>query len=342
MKAIITDNPPQKELITFLKKTQDSLIYHHPDYLKMIVNHLNAKSSWVLVYDNNKITSALPFAYKETPLGTVINSLPYYGSIGSVISINDNPFNINEIFKSLFDWAANKKNILSITIVCNPLKTNEALIKKIVNPDHIDTRIGQITHLPSNKNIDPITLFDNPRPRNIRKAIKEGVVVKIHNEKSLDFLFKTHVENIESIGGIAKKESFFNSIENYMKTDNWRIYTAYIQNKPISALLLFYFNKTVEYFTPATLHEYRHIQPSSLIIYEAMKDSIKDDFKYWNWGGTWTTQKGVYDFKKKWGAEDHKYLYFTKILDNKIYNYKKEEILDIFEGFYVLPFNELK
>jgi len=35
-----------------------------------------------------------------------------------------------------------------------------------------------------------------------------------------------------------------------------------------------------------------------LIIYKAMQDSIENHYIYWNWGGTWTNQTSLYNFKK--------------------------------------------
>ena len=108
--------------------------------------------------------------------------------------------------------------------------------------------------------------------------------------------------------------------------------------EPIAALLVFYFNKTVEYFTPATIHEFRNDQPSALIIHEAMKAAAKDGYKYWNWGGTWESQEGVYDFKKRWGASDHRYEYFIQILDDKVKEIPIQDLKVAFPNFYLYPY----
>jgi len=63
--------------------------------------------------------------------------------------------------------------------------------------------------------------------------------------------------------------------------------------------LLFYYGKTIEYFTPVFRNEYRSYQPMSLLIYQAMVDGAKAGYERWNWGGTWENQEGVYRFKSK-------------------------------------------
>ena len=68
------------------------------------------------------------------------------------------------------------------------------------NKTYSDYRIGQFTALPKNKD-DLIKLFDNPRPRNIKKAIKSGVTIRKSTLKDFDFLFETHQDNMERIKG---------------------------------------------------------------------------------------------------------------------------------------------
>ena len=39
----------------------------------------------------------------------------------------------------------------------------------------------------------------------------------------------------------------------------------------------------------------------ALILNKAFDDAKMKGYKYWNWGGTWLSQKGVFRFKKKNG-----------------------------------------
>ena len=80
----------------------------------------------------------------------------------------------------------------------------------------------------------------------------------------------------------------------------------------------------------------------SLIIFEAMKDAIKRGQKNWNWGGTWLSQKGVYDFKKKWGAADYPYHYFIKVYDNDLKKFSQKILNENFYGFYTIPYEKLR
>jgi len=73
-----------------------------------------------------------------------------------------------------------------------------------------------------------------------------------------------------------------------------------------------------------------------------MKHAIDYGYSFWNWGGTWQEQKGVYDFKKKWGAIDEKYYYYTKVFNNEIVELPSNTLIDSFPNFYTMPFKNLK
>ena len=70
--------------------------------------------------------------------------------------------------------------------------------------------------------------------------------------------YKTHQKNIKAINGIPKSKKFFLSINSFLKQKDWKLFVAKKNNLSIAALLLFYFNETVEYYTPAILEEYRN------------------------------------------------------------------------------------
>ena len=79
---------------------------------------------------------------------------------------------------------------------------------------------------------------------------------------------------------------------------DYDIYVAYMQGVKIAAMLVFYFNGTVEYYTPAIVSEYRNYQPLSLMIYIAMQDAMKKGMEKWNWGGTGLTQTSLYTLNR--------------------------------------------
>ena len=135
--------------------------------------------------------------------------------------------------------------------------------------------------------------IDSSARRNIRKAESSGVTVRQANDE-FDFIYRVHTENMAEINGKAKSKEFFAKIPCHFKADkDYRIYLAERDGRLISGLLLFYFNKTVEYFTPVTISSERENQPMALILANAMVDAARAGFTRWNWGGTWLSQDGT-------------------------------------------------
>jgi lipid II:glycine glycyltransferase (peptidoglycan interpeptide bridge formation enzyme) len=288
--------------------------------------------------EGGKINGILPIMYIEGKYGRVYNSLPFYGSNGGIITSK------KEVFQALvkkYNEIINGGEVASSTIVANPLLEQDY---PGLCYDFTDIRIGLFNGLQFGNSAEKELLasIDSSARRNIRKAEKSGVMVEIDNDQ-MEFLKETHRENMATIGGKAKEDSFFNLISKYFAPgEDFNIYVAKKDGRPISAILLFYYNKTVEYFTPVIKHEYRNIQPLALILFKAILDAHNKGYELWNWGGTWVTQGGVFKFKKKWGGEEKNYTYYIKINNPKLYKLSKEEILKEYPNFFVIPFDKLK
>ncbi|GIV33642.1 MAG: hypothetical protein KatS3mg031_1177 [Chitinophagales bacterium] len=347
---IYDDIPPDKAPAykEFLLRHESTLFYQSLSYHRLLKKHLDAQSVYFTCWHDDELIATMPFLYKSAEQGTVFNSLPYYGSNGGFVISRTLPVQEQnrlreDCLREITGYARSLSAVL-VTIVCNPFDPeSENWLEQHFAPDYTDQRIGQITRLPeavSEEGVELMHMFSDPRPRNIRKALKSGITFQIHHDAgALGFLYKVHEKNIQDIGGLPKREAFFTLIPDFFGPKEYAVFIAYQGKTPVAGLLLFYFNRTVEYFTPAILYEYRNLQPLSLLIFEAMKDAVKRGFLYWNWGGTWLTQKGVYDFKKRWGAVDKPYRYFTKVLDKSVLQLPRQQLMDTFRNFYLFPFN---
>ena len=346
---------PQKEnaYLDLLYASEGNLLYTSLFYRDLIVAQTGAQSNYLVAEnEQGQLIGALPLMDYEHPrFGPVINSLPYYGSNGAVMAHPElSQTQKEKVYQQLLHAAeayARDRHCAAMTLISNPFDRNyETWLATHFNHDHQSNRIGQITPLPVNGPSlasDVLKLFSEPRPRNIRKAIKSKVSVrKSHDLNDLLFLHSVHVENINAIGGKPKERSFFERIHQTVPAEHWTLYMAEREGERVAGLLVFAFNKTVEYYTPATVVAYRNLQPSALIIYQAMIEAAKAGNKYWNWGGTWNTQHGVYNFKRRWGTIDSRYAYFTKVFNRELLEQSPETLLQAYPDIYVLPFDQLK
>ncbi|WP_146027126.1 GNAT family N-acetyltransferase [Bowmanella denitrificans] len=344
MSEINIDCTDNLQLLTdYGQSCRASLIYTSSRYVGLITQHLHADACLLVASKGESITGILPFVIKGGTLGKVYNSMPFYGSNGGVLQRTPCAESKRALIQHFYTQAQSN-NAASATIITNPLLEDNDDYERWSDYDFKDERIGQFTAFPDNVDeADLINLFESPRRRNIRKAIKSQVqVYATQKPEDMAFLYQTHKHNMDAIGGVAKHESFFQLVPELMNDQEWSMYIATIENKPVAGLLLLYYNATVEYFTPVIVEEYRNTQALALVIYEAMKQARVKGFKRWNWGGTWLTQDGVYSFKKKWGTQDLPYYYYTRLFNPETLKQQRQQLLSEYEGFFVLPFSQLE
>ena len=323
----------------FVDQSETSLLFQSLPYLKLIQELTSSKQETLLaVDDEGSIVGVLPLLSLSGRYGTVLNSLPYYGSNGGIISKDEDA---KKFLLESYNYIVGNTQIAASTFVENPL--DEPIPEDLVNHSVIDSRIGQFTSIDYTSEIEAqlIESFHYKTRNMVRKAQKSGFSFEIEND-SLEFLEETHKANMQTIGGRAKKETFFSSFPKYFdKGKDYKIWVARFANQPVSALLVFYYREMAEYYLPITIEQFRDKQPLSLLIFEAMKDASLRGYKLWNWGGTWTSQIGVHRFKKRWGTQDRTYSYYTQINNKEIYKAPSKELLEQYDDFFVIPFQFL-
>lgn len=320
----------------FLQSNSYGMFFYSIKYKLLLEELLKCESHYLIVEDQMEIVGVLPMMKKAGAYGDVYNSLPFYGSHGGVLSVNKEA---ELILIKAFNRLSLQDSTAINMYVSNPFLSNSILPKY----DLEETRIGQLTPIRYEVDIEKqLMLSFHSKTRNmVRKAQKCEMKVSIDNT-AIPFLKDVHNENMKAIGGKAKSGDFFQKITQYFEVNrDYKIYVAEKDGIQIAALLLFYYNGIVEYFTPVVKAEYRSYQPMSLLIYHAMSDASKNGFKWWNWGGTWLTQDGVYHFKKRFGAVDKEYKYYIKVNNQALYNTTKQEVLNEYDNFYTIPFDKL-
>jgi len=336
-------------------------LYTSLKYKDLLEETIDAKSFYLLAKSKGELVGTLPLFLKKNPVyGNVLNSLPFYGCNGGITvkpGIDPQP-----VFKALIEALhslAREMEVVVATIVTSPFERNGKFYKEYLKPDfRDDSHVSQVCFFPefhpdSHSNIENIieTMIRSKtnstvRMRNVRKARNAGVTYMHSSDPdALRFLISADKKNMENIGAPDNRLKFLKKIpEKFEYNTDYRIYIALLNGQLISALLLGYYNKIVEYMVPATKEDYLSLQPNSLLIFEAMKDAVKRGFKYWNFGGVSHEQESVYQFKKRWGTTDMPYHYYTvKYKDiGHLLELEPQRILVEYPFFYVVPFSELR
>ncbi len=288
---------------------------------------------------DGSIVGFLPMYVIDGPYGLVYNSQPFFGSYGDIQTTDEEA---RKLLISEWNKLVTASNVCSGTIIENPQqeRKNLASEKEIVYNSE-DMRIGQCTDLSiCAGDIENIWPLLHVKTRNaLRKGLNQGFVVN-SDCAEWNFLKEKHFESMKRMDGVSKPEQFFSKVPKYFAPEEqFRIWTAYSDGKPVSSILLFYWGDSVEYFLPVVDLEFRSLQPLSCVIFEAMKDAVQRGFTVWNWGGTWQSQKGVYRFKSRWGSTNQEYRYFTQLNNFAIKEKDKKELFSFYPNYFLYPFD---
>lgn len=347
MNIALLDDSTSSQYEEFLLASDTTLLYASDKYRQLLRCVLGAADRYLIAQDKqDNMVGALPaFLSKSEALGSVLNSLPFFGSHGGVIEHRGDETVRRLLLASYADLAA-EEGCVATTLIASPFEPTNRAASWPVPHTFTDQRVGQLKRLGSlvgNADDALFATYHKARRTDLRKARRIGI--KVHCDSSLaslEFLSETHLQSMKRIGGLPKPPEFFRKIPDFFKPDvDYLVWTATLDEQPIAALLVFYFNRVAEYFTPVTLQGFREFQPLSALIHAALKDAASRGFWWWNFGGTWPPQQGVYSFKSRWGVEDRPYTYYVTVRDQSILHHSRYDLLDAFPYFFVVPFERL-
>jgi CelD/BcsL family acetyltransferase involved in cellulose biosynthesis len=323
----------------FLSERPDALVYHSLPYRDLLVEHLGAEPEYLLAVDGGEVRGALPVMWTGDGDLRIANSLPYYGSHGSILASDGAA---RDALLAGWNDRASDPGTAAATLVTNPFSE-----PAIPEPVHTltDVRINQATALPASAEPTDeaiLALVEASTRRNVRKALRLGIEAR-PDLGALRALCELHQANMADIGGLSKTWEFFAAVRRHFSPgEQFDVYAARLDGEVVAALLVFWHNVTAEYFTPAIDHDHRSDQPLATILLRALADAVRRGMRWFNWGGTWESQDGVFRFKRKWGARAVRYPYYVQVNDRSLLHESPEHLRERFGHFYVAPFSALE
>ena len=330
----------------FLLANPRTLVYATIEYRNFLTAVAGGQPHYQLALKHGQIVGVLPYFRKSHPeWGTILNSLPWYGSHGGCTAAVEADDDIRQTLLAAYAEALLAPDVLTATLILTPFE-NDRLPTYLarLKPPFTDHRIGQMTCLPSPGTAleQQLLLHFRRKTRNVvRKALQQGFALHITDaDWAWRFLYETHVENLQALGGQAKPWSHFIALRTHIPAHWRRVFVATLADQPVAALLLLYFNQTVEYITPVIRHAYRSQQPLSFLIWHAMLWASREGYRWWNWGGTWLAQPSLYHFKAGWGAIDLPYTYLINVSEQVVSRVQAHlsALQAAFPYYYIFPY----
>lgn len=159
----------------------------------------------------------------------------------------------------------------------------------------------------------------------IRKAEKEGIIVKKTDEKKAIEVFKSiyqsTMNNDDADDYYYFNDDFYESISNDLQGKHM-FYIAYLEDTPIAAAIMLFENRFMSYHLSGQLIDYRKYAGTNMILHEAAKWGCENGFEWLHLGGGLGAQEGpLYDFKKSFykKGEDKEFFIGKKIVDMQAY-----------------------
>jgi hypothetical protein len=341
--TIARDEPEYNDLV----RRSGATLYHSPFWLSVLAETLGVEPRVLGAWEETTLRAALPFALSAAgPLGPCINSLPFFGSLGGVVTdqVGTRKTMLQKALLREMISLAEAIRAVSLNVILGPSEPSEEVYRDCIRPDYEDERITYILSLPPpTSDLDAALqgCFEGRTRTSLRKAMKQGFVVhRVGEDGDFDAFYRLHCSNMEKAGGLSKPASFMRALAKRKKEDRIELWAASKDGLLVAGALFFRHDHTVEYYMSGLEERCRHEQPLSLVLFEAMKSFARKGVKVFNFGGTWPNQEGLQRFKSAWGARAVPYRYFIRCGESfpGPGAVTREELSQGYPHFYVLPF----
>ena len=285
----------------------DYSFFHSSSWARVLCESYKYKPLYFTSIENGKLSDLIPVMEVRSPLtGRRGVSLPFTDYCQPIVTDKSH---FNEIIDEIISYGK---------------KAGWKYIEWRGGESHFQNKIhssfyyGHTLDLTKSEQ-ELLSSFRSSTKRNIKKATKEGVNVKILN--SLE-----SIKAFSRLNSITRKHHglppqpwyFFKKVyEHIISKKNGFVVLASFRKKTIAGAVYFHFGEKVIFKFGASERSYQHLRPNNLVMWEAIKWSARNDFGSFNFGRTEAENDGLLQFKRGWGAQEQSIKYYK-------YDLKKE------------------
>ncbi|WP_374764525.1 GNAT family N-acetyltransferase [Yunchengibacter salinarum] len=324
------DGPVFNALEQTMPAFESAAPYGAPAFWRFLEVAAEAPVTVLTAWRGETLTGVLPFARREEAIGPLINSMPWFGSLGGCWLKRRADGEIRDALIAAFHQFLKRENVASATLHLPPEETRRAYCRPLSGYVVVPSdRLCQITPLPDP---DPPETLDERlmatlrgrMRRPVRKALKTGLeATKITaNEPDCEDHWRRfhtwHKANMDAVGGRHKSLEALTALRRTLPEHMAALRVAWREGTPVSYLLTLAYGDRVEYLMPGISAEGRPMQANPFLLWHAMRAAAADGYRFWNWGGTWPNQTALHHFKAGFGAEDHRYMTLALIRDDAV------------------------
>jgi len=301
-------------------------IFHSSQWAKLLSNTYGYKPCYLVIEKEGRILAVVPMMIINSFItGRRIVSLPFTDFCKPLLT-EDNSFNF--IFDEIIKFGK-KENLNYIEFKDD---------NKQHNYDNSTTFQYRHKLILDKTDEEMFSSFRKGTKSKIKKAIKEGVEVQIDNSfDSIKRFCQMNYVTRRRHGLPPQPTSFFNNLYKYLISKNLGfIVLAKKENQVAAGAVYLTFGKKVFYKYSASYPEYRNLSANNLVMWEAIKHSLSNNFEEMDFGISESSNEGLRVYKNGWGVEE------TKINLYK-YDLKKDMFVELntrVSGFHNKIFNK--
>lgn len=317
-----------KKWNNIVRSFSDHDIYYLSNYLKAFQIHGDGEPE-LLYYNSSDLRGIYAIMKRDIalfdpfknilPTNSYFDIITPYGYGGFIFEGNTSHDNLL-LFNKVYSDFLKSKNIISDFTRFHPLLNNQNYFRKFSSVIDLGKTIS--IELQS-----PAAIWNNFSGKNkniIRKAKKNNIEIKHGKDWSVleEFIkiYNSMLKRNNADPYYYFNKNFFNSVKNDLH-NNYEIFYACCDNQIISASIILYANNKMHYHLSGTLHEYRSLAPTNLLLYEASCWGIEQGFSSFHLGGgLGSREDNLFLFKKAFNKkEDHQFSIGKRIPDNNAY-----------------------
>jgi lipid II:glycine glycyltransferase (peptidoglycan interpeptide bridge formation enzyme) len=155
--------------------------------------------------------------------------------------------------------------------------------------------------------------------RNIRKAIREQVVIHFSNSlESVKSFYRLHIRNRQLHGLPPQPSCFFRNIQRHvLAARRGQVVEALYKGRIIAASIFLHFGRWAIYKYGASDPAFLQYRPNNLIMWEAIRFYAQNGFRQLSFGRTDPEDTGLARYKDGWGTQRECIQYFRFALRKK-------------------------
>lgn len=153
--------------------------------------------------------------------------------------------------------------------------------------------------------------------RSVKKAVKSSVKIREGClEQDLKQFYYIHAITRRRQGLPIQPYKFFRNMwEVLYPRGYFTLLLAELDGKAIAGIVLFKFKDIVSFEHGASIPKYLAVRPNHLLLWTGIEMACSEGYHYFDFGKTLPENKGLLDFKRRWGAKmyDLPYFYYPQV-----------------------------